>query len=32
MQVVFPPYRTVFGPGDAIEPRTPQNRIFMARL
>jgi hypothetical protein len=29
MQVVLPPYRTVRGPGDGMEPRTPQNVNFM---
>src|SRR6516225_9468471 len=25
MQEVFPPYRVVLGPGEAMEPRVPQN-------
>ena len=29
-QEQFPPYRIVLGPGDGIEPRVPQNRIFMS--
>src|SRR5688500_14409898 len=29
-QEQLPPYRTVLGPGDGIEPRVPQNRIFMS--
>src|SRR6266571_4349895 len=28
---VFPPYRTVLGPGLAIEPRVPQKRTSMKR-
>ena len=28
-QVVLPPYRTVVGPGDGIEPRVPQQRTEM---
>src|SRR4051812_22241172 len=26
----LPPYRTVRGPGEGIEPRVPQKRIFMS--
>src|SRR5262245_3728962 len=29
-QEVFPPYRAVFGPGAAIDPRVPQKRTCMA--
>src|SRR5688572_26704975 len=29
MQVVLPPCRTECGPGEAIEPRTPQKRTFI---
>src|SRR5262245_45645923 len=32
IQVVLPPYRAVCGPGEAIEPRTPQKRIFIRRI
>lgn len=28
-QVVLPPYSTVFGPGDGIEPRVPQQRTVI---
>ncbi len=31
-QVVLPPYRTVPGPGQGIEPRTPQNLMCVAVL
>ncbi|KJR42630.1 hypothetical protein MCHI_001471 [Candidatus Magnetoovum chiemensis] len=29
IHVVLPPYLIVLGPGDGIEPRTPQNFIFI---
>src|SRR5262245_43806314 len=31
-QEVFPPYRAVFGPGAAIDPRVPQKRTCMADI
>jgi len=29
MQALFPPYFWVIGPGQGIDPRTPQNRTFI---